>query len=68
MDEDGTVLKDKMRIHEPWTGYIGTLLNMRSPKLDPALSDLLLQQPLASSLGSGLTMDEVTALNRGMPN
>ena len=31
MDEDGTLLKDKVRILKPWAGYFGTLLNTKSP-------------------------------------
>ena len=34
MDQDGTLLKDKVRILERWAGYFGTLLNTKSPKLD----------------------------------
>ena len=51
MDEDGTLLKDKVRILERWTGYFGTLLNTKSPKLDPTISGLFPQWPLAPSLG-----------------
>ena len=36
MDDDGTLLKDKVRILERWAGYFGTLLNTKSPKLDPS--------------------------------
>ena len=41
MDEDGTLLKDKVRILERWAGYFGTLLNTKSPKLDPTILSLI---------------------------
>ena len=50
MDEDGTLLKDKVRFLERWAGYFGTLLDTKSPKLDAAISNLFPQQPLAPSL------------------
>ena len=68
MDEDGALLKDKVRIFERWAGYFGALLNTKSPTLDPTISDLFPQRPLAPSLGNELTVDEVTAVIRGMPN
>ena len=51
MDEDGTLLKDKVCILERWSGFFGTLLNTKSPKLDPTISGLFPQRPLAPSLG-----------------
>ena len=68
MDEDGTLLKDKVRILERWAGHFGPLLNTKSPKLDPANSDLFPQRPLAPSLGVELTTNEMIAVIRGMPN
>ena len=35
MDEDGTLLRDKVRIRERWRGFFQTLLNKKSPKFDP---------------------------------
>ena len=68
MDEDGTLIKDKVRILARWAGHFGTLLPTKSPKLDPAISDLFPQRPSALSLGDELTMDRMTAIIRGMPN
>ena len=68
MDEDGTLLKDKVRILERWVGYFGTLISTKSPKLDPAISDLFPQWPLVSSFGDELTMDEMASVTRGIPN
>ena len=68
MDEDVTLLKDKVRILERWAGYFGTLLHTKSPKLGPTISGLFPQRPLAPSLGYEPTMDDMTAVIRGMPN
>ena len=68
MDEDGTMLKDKVRILERWAGYFGTLLNTKSPELDPNISGLFPQWPLAPSVGGEPTMDGMTKVIRGMPN
>ena len=68
MDEDDTLLKDKVRILERWAGYFVTLLNTKSRKLDPTISGLFPQRPLAPSLGDEPTMDDTTAVIRGMPN
>ena len=62
MDDDGTLLKDKVRILERWAGYFGTLLNTKSPKLDPTISGLSPQRPLAPSLGDEPTMDDMKAV------
>ena len=32
MDDDGTLLRDKVRIRKRWGGFIQTLLNKKSPK------------------------------------
>ena len=68
MDEDGTLLRDKVRILERWAGFFGTLLTAKSPNLDPTISALFPQLPLAPSLGDEPTMDDMTAVVRGMPN
>ena len=68
MDEDGTLLKDKVLVLERWAGYFGTLLNTKTPKLDPTISGLFPQRPLAPSLGDEPIMDGMTAVIRGMPN
>ena len=59
--------KDKVRILEQWARYFFTLLITKSPKLDPAIIDLFPQRLLAPSLDE-LTMDEITAVIRAMPN
>ena len=67
MDEDGTLLKDKVRILERWARYFGALLNTKSPKLDPTISGLVPQRRLAPSLGDEPTMDDMAVI-RGMLN
>ena len=41
MDEDGTLLRDKVRLRERCGGFFQTLLNNKSPKLAPTISALL---------------------------
>ena len=67
MDEDGTPLRDKMRIRKRWR-FFQTLLNKKSPKLDLTITVLFPQRPLAPSLGDEPTMDDMTGVIRGMPN
>ena len=68
MDQDGTLLRGKVRIRERWGGFLQTVLNKNSPKLDPVVSALFLQRPLIPSLGDELTIDGMTGIIRGMPN
>ena len=49
MEEDGTPLRDKVHIREGWVGFFQTLLNKKSPKLNPTISALFPQRPLAPS-------------------
>ena len=58
MDEDGTPLRDKMRIRKRWR-FFQTLLNKKSPKLDLTITVLFPQRPLAPSLGVAPTMDDM---------
>ena len=57
MDEDGTLPKDKVRIRERWGGFFQTLLNKKSPKLDPTTNALFPQRPLTPLLGDEPTME-----------
>ena len=69
MDDDGTLLRDKVRIRKRWGGFIQTLLNKKSPKkLDLTITALFPQRPLAPSLVVEPTMDDMMAVIRGMPN
>ena len=66
-DEDGTLLRDKVRIREQWPGfyYYHNLLNTKSLKLDPTVIDLLPPRPLKLSLGDESSMDEMTEALKG---
>ena len=68
-DENGTLLRDKVRVLERWVMFFGTLLITKSSKLDPtSISALFPQRPLALSLRDEPTMDDMTAVIRGIPN
>ena len=67
-DEDGTLPRNKVRILERWEGFFGTLLTTKSSKLDPTIIALFPRRPLGPSLGDEPTMDDMTAVIRGMPN
>ena len=60
MDEDDTLLRDKVRIRKRWGGFLQTLLNRKSPKLDLTITALYPQRPLAPSLEVEPTMDRMT--------
>ena len=51
MDEDGTLLRDKVRIRKRWGEFFQTLLNKTSAKLDLTTTVLFPQRPLGPSLG-----------------
>ena len=61
VDEDGTLLRDKVRIRKRWGGFFQTFLNKKSPKLD--LTITVPQRPLAPSLGVERTMDDMIGGN-----
>ena len=67
-DEDGPLLRDNVRILERGARFFGTLLTTKSSKFDPTISALFLQRPLAPLLGDEPTMDDMTAVFRGMPD
>ena len=69
MDEDGTLLRDQVRIRERWLGHFHKLLNTKSLKLDPAvIIDLLPPRPLELSLGDEPSMDEMMGVIKSMSN
>ena len=39
-DEDGTLLREEVRIRERWSGFYHKILNTKSLKLDPTVIDL----------------------------
>ena len=68
MDKGGTLLRDKVRILKRWGGFFQTLLNKKSSNLDPTISSLFPQRPLAPSLGYEPTVDDMTGVIRDMQN
>ena len=59
-DENGVLLRDVERTRERWVRWFHTLLNTKSPKLDPNIADGLDQWPENMPLGVQLTMQELT--------
>ena len=66
-DEDGSLLRDKVRIREQWAGCCHKPLNTKSLKLDPTIMDLLPPRPPKLSLEGDPSMDEVTEDLKRMP-
>ena len=59
-DENGVLLRDIERTRERWVRWFHTLLNTKSPKLDPNIAEGLDQWPENMPLGVQLTMQELT--------
>ena len=59
-DENGVLLRDVERTRERWVRWFHTLLNTKSPKLDPNIAEGLDQWPGNMPLGVQLTMQELT--------
>ena len=68
MDEDGTLLRDEVRIGKRWEGFFQPVLHKKSPKRDVTIIALFPQRPLAPLLGDEPTMDDMTGVIRDMPN
>ena len=58
--ENGVLLRDVELIRERWVWWFYTLLNAKSPRLDPNIAEGLDQWPENMSLGVQLTMQELT--------
>ena len=73
-DENGVLLGDKAEIPQRWARFFGTLLNTKSPKLNPAIIEEVQQRPAAPTtrdsvpLGSAPTLEETRRVIRGMHN
>ena len=46
-DENGVLLRDNAEILQRWARFFSTLLNTKSPKLDPAIIEEVQQRPAA---------------------
>ncbi|MEP3106391.1 MAG: hypothetical protein ABJO54_04965 [Hyphomicrobiales bacterium] len=66
-DEDGTLLRDKVRIFKRWARLFGIFIT-KSSKIDQTISALFPQLPLSLSPVDEPTMEDMTAVFRGMPN
>ena len=67
-DEDGVLLRDIELIRERWVRWFHTLLDAKSPKLDPNIAEGLNQWPESIPLGVQLTMQELTGAIRSSAN
>ena len=67
-DEDGVRLRDVELIRKRWARWFHTLLNAKSPKLDPNIADGLDQWSENTPLGVQHTMQELTGAIRSLAN
>ena len=67
-DEQGSLLRDVEVIRERWVRWFHTLLNTKSPKLDPNIAEGLEQWPENTTLGNQHTMQELTDVIRSLAN
>ena len=67
-DENGVLLRDVELIRERWVRWFHTLLNAKSPTLDPNIAEGLDQWPENMPLGVQPTMQELTDVIRLLAN
>ena len=67
-DENGVLLRDVELIRERWVRWFHTLLNAKSPRLDPNIAEGLGQWPENIPLGVQPTMQELTDANCSLAN
>ena len=67
-DEAGVLLRDKGEIRSRWVRFFKTLLNTKSPKLDPTIIEQFPARPVELALGDPPTMHDVEDAIRGMAN
>ena len=67
-DENGVLLRDVELIRERWVRWFHTLLNAKSPRLDPNIAESLDQWPENISLGVQPTIQELTDAIRSFAN
>ena len=73
-DENCVLQRDKAEILQRWARSFSTLLNTKSPKLNPAIIEEVQQRPAAPTtgdsvpLGSAPTLEETRRAIRGMDN
>ena len=67
-DENGVLLRDVELICERWVRWFHTLLNAKSPRLDPNIAEGLDESPENMPLGVQPTMQELTGAIRSLAN
>ena len=67
-DEDGVLLRDVKLIREQWVRWFHTLLNAKSPRLDPNIAEGLDQWPENMPLEVQPTIQELTDAIRSLVN
>ena len=67
-DEDGSLLRDKVRVRERWSVFSHKWLKTTKLKLDPTNIDLLTPRPLKLSLGHEPSIDITLKALKGMLN
>ena len=67
-DENGVLLRDVELIRERWVRWFHTLLNVKSPRLDPNIAEGLDQLPENMPLEVQPTMQELTDAIRSLAN
>ena len=67
-DENGVLLRDVELTREQWVRWFHTLLNAKSPRLDPNIAEGLDQWPENTPLGAHPTMQELTDAIRSLAN
>ena len=67
-DENGVLLRDVELIRERWVRWFHTLLNAKSPRLDPNIAEGLDQWPENMPLGVQPTMQELTDAIHSLAN
>ena len=67
-DEQGSLLRDVELIRERWVRRFHTLLNTKSPKLDPNVAKGLEQWPENTTLGNQPTIQELTDAIHSLAN
>ena len=67
-DENGVLLRDVELIRERWVRWFHTLLNAKSPRLDPNIAEGLDEWSENMPLGVQPTMQELTNAIRSLAN
>ena len=63
-DENGVLLRDKGEILQRWARFFSTLLNTRSPKLNPAIIEEVQQRPAAPTTEIRYRLDRLQRWRR----